>query len=95
MLEASKQYRIVAKEVWYYNINELLGADAQYYTAAPSPSMIWEDYFPAPGGHSFLQINGQDIDWDPFSNYETGHTYTIIYIGAGTPIEMEKLSSVT
>jgi hypothetical protein len=56
-----------------------------YYTTNPN-EWIWLNHFPAPGGHSFLQINGADVDWGPFSNGDTGHTYSIDYIGQGAPI---------
>ena len=48
--------------------------------------MIWTNAFPAPDGHSFLQINDQDVSWGPFSNYSTGHTDSINYVGQGLPI---------
>jgi hypothetical protein len=44
----------------------------------------WVSYTYA--GQSFLQINGASIDWGPFSNGDTGHTYTIHYTGTGAPI---------
>jgi len=36
--------------------------------------------YPAPDGHSFLQINGADVNWEPISNGNTVHKYSIIYI---------------
>jgi len=80
ILEYGKLYRIVADEVWWYDWDLNLAADAQYYTTG-SNSWHWTNFFPAPGGHSFLQINGQDVDWGAFSNGDTGHTYTIYYTG--------------
>jgi hypothetical protein len=87
ILEDGKLYRIVADEIWWYNdtFNNLV-ADAQYYTTDPSNNWYWGNHFPAPGGHSFLQINGQDVDWGPFSNGDTGHAYTIYYAGEGATI---------
>jgi len=89
-LEYGKLYRIVADEVWWYNntINNL-AADAQYYTTDHSNSWNWGNHFRAPDGHSFLRISGQDVDWGPFSNGDTGHTYTIYYTGEGAAITFE------
>lgn len=81
MLESGELYRIVANENWWYNVTYNLAADAQYYTDDPSDSWDWVNHFPAPGGASFLQINGQNVTWGPFSNGDTGHTYTIYYAG--------------
>ena len=80
------QYRIVASERWWYNWLNNLAADAQYYTTDPINSDYWGNNFTAPGGASFLQINGQNVTWGPFSNGDTGHTYTIYYTGSGTPL---------
>jgi len=86
VLENGKQYRIVAEEIWWYNKPANLAADAQYYTTNASDHWNWGNHFPAPGGHSFLTINGEDIDWGPFSNGDTGHRYTIYLIGSGFPL---------
>lgn len=90
ILESGIQYRIVAKEIfWYYYPGSgNLAADAQYYTTSWS-SWIWNNYFPAPDGHSFLQINGMDVNWGPFSNGDTGHTYSIYYTGNGAAITLQ------
>jgi len=80
-LKDGELYRIVADENWWYNYTFNLAADAQYYTTDGSDSWDWASYATAPGGHSFLQINAQDVDWGPFSNGDTGHTYTIYYTG--------------
>lgn len=76
-------YRIVAEEIWWYNYPAYLAADAQYYTTDNSSAWHWGNHFPAPDGHSFLQINREDVDWGPFSNgyWEPtrGHSYTIYY----------------
>jgi len=85
-LEYGEVYRIVAEEVWWYNWDNNLAADAQYYTTSSLDSWDWVNYFPAPDGHSFLQINGEDVNWGPFSNGSTGHRYTIYYTGEGTPL---------
>lgn len=81
-LEAG-EYRIVAEEAWWYNYSAYLAADAQYYTTDNSSAWDWGNYFPAPGGHSFLQIMREDVDWGPFSNGywdpTRGHSYTIFY----------------
>ena len=47
---------------------------------------MWATWSPAPNSHSFLQINGNDVYWGPFSNGDTGHTYTLMYTGNGEPI---------
>jgi len=86
VLRDGKMYSIVASEIWWYNYPENLAADAYYYTTDFSNSWNWGNFFPAPDGHSFLQINGEDVDWGPFSNGDTGHTYKIYYTGEGTPI---------
>lgn len=85
-LEDGKSYRIVAEGRWWYNEPSNLAADAQYYTTDGSGSWDWTNHFTAPGGHSFLQINEQDVDWGAFSNGDTGHTYTIYYTGAEAAI---------
>ena len=87
MLEDGKLDRIVADEVWWWDNTTNLCADAQYYTENSSNSWYWGTPISiAPGGHSFLQIDGQDVDWGPFSNGDTGHTYTHYYTGGGAPI---------
>jgi len=81
VLEVGREYRIVAYGVfwsspppfWYH-------ADAQYYTTDS-----WVTYA-KPDGHSFLQINGMDVDWGMWSNTPYYHTYSIYRIGAGAPI---------
>jgi len=73
------EYRIVAREIWWYNYSAYLAADVQYYTTDNSSALYWGNHFPAPGGHSFLQIMSEDVDWGPFSNGDTWHTYTIFY----------------
>jgi hypothetical protein len=85
-LDVGKEYRIVAQGTWLYNEPSNLAADAQYYTTNFTNSVYWGIYSAAPGGHSFLQINNLDVNWGPFSDGETGHTYTIYYTGNGSPI---------
>jgi hypothetical protein len=85
-LEYGKLYRIVADEVWWYNWDNNLAADAQYYTTDPSDSWNWKNYLPAPNGHSFLQIDGEDVNWGPFSNGDNGHRYTVYCIGDGVSV---------
>lgn len=85
-LEYGEIYRIVAQETFLYDDVALLAADAQYYTTDPTDPWNWGNHFLCPGGHSFLQINGGDVDWGPFSNGDTGHTYSIYYSGEGAPI---------
>jgi len=89
VLEAGIQYHIVATEMFWYNRPANLGADAYYYTTDPSDSWIWGNHFhwPAiPPYRSFLQIDGKDINWGPFSNGDTGHTYSIYLVGKGAAI---------
>jgi len=82
-----KQYRIIASDRWWYSRpNESnLAADAQYYTTNWTDSWNWGNYFKN-DSHSFLQINANDVNWGPFSNGDTGHTYTILYTGQEAPI---------
>jgi hypothetical protein len=84
-LQLGVTYEIVASQAWWYNYPSNLAADAQYYTTNSSDSWDWYNYY-KPGTHSFLQINGTDVDWGPFSNGDTGHTYTIYFMGQGGPI---------
>ena len=89
ILDAFIQYRVVAKEVFYYSRPSYLAADAQYYTTDPVHDWNWYNYFPAPDGHSFLQIDEKDVDWGPFSNgvwQDGGHEYSIYYEGTGAAI---------
>jgi len=85
VLASGISYRIVAAEMWFYDNSSWLAADAQYYTNSSISTWDWLNHY-RPGSHSFLQINGTDVDWGPFSNGDTGHTYSIYYNGAGAPI---------
>jgi hypothetical protein len=87
-LQSGTTYRIVASEIFWYDYANHLQADAMYYTTATS-EWNWVNHFPAPDGHSFLQMNGADVNWGPFSNGDTGHTYSIEYIGQGAPITFQ------
>lgn len=89
ILMSGIQYRIVAKEIFFYLYSPMgsLAADAQYYTTSWS-GWIWNNYY-APDGHSFLQINGNDVNWGPFSNGDTGHTYSIYYTGNNAAITFQ------
>lgn len=85
VLASGISYRIQASEAWFYDYPNLLAADAQYYTTSSIDTWDWlNDY--RPGSHSFLQINGTDVDWGSFSNGDTNHTYSIYYSGADAPI---------
>lgn len=86
VLESGRMYRIVADEVFSYGYP--YEADAMYYTTNPE-GWQWTNHFPAPDGHSFLQIDGQDIDWGPFSNGDTSHTYTTYMMGAGESLTFQ------
>jgi len=83
-LEAGREYRIVASEIFWYDVAANLAADANYYTTDPTNVWDWVSY--AYAGQSFLQINGASVDWGSFSNGDTGHTYTIFYTGTGAPL---------
>lgn len=85
-LANSVKYRIEVSEVFNYDKPHNLAADAMYYTTQYPSSWNWGNHFPAPDGHSFLQINGADVNWGPFSNGDQYHTYTHMYTGAGAPI---------
>jgi hypothetical protein len=78
-------YRIEASQVWFYDYPDYLAADAQYYTNSSIDTWDWVNHF-LPGSHSFLQINGHDVDWGPFSNGDTNHTYNSYYIGQSASI---------
>ncbi len=81
--------RIEAEGIWWYDSGENLAADAQYYTTDYSNSWIWGNYFPAPDGHSFLQIDQEDVNWGTFSNGQddnTGHKYVIFLQSTGEPL---------
>lgn len=89
LLDAGTTYRIVASQVWLYDNSDYLAADAQYYTTSSVDTWDWLNYAQAPGGGSFLQINGQNVTWGPFSNGDTNHTYSIYYIGQGAPLTLQ------
>ncbi len=98
-------YRIRVTGTWfdaYYPSEDLTQtnfADAQYYTTPPYDTTpgnayywIWDQFF-QPDSHSFLQIDGQDVNWGPFSNggWDSvigwfGHEYEIYYTGQGKSI---------
>jgi len=86
VLRSGVLYRIEVREIWWYDYDENLAADAMYYTTSALDSWDWVNHFPAPDGHSFLQINSLDVDWGPFSNGDTGHTYSISFVGNGTKV---------
>jgi hypothetical protein len=87
VLESGREYTILVGGRWFYNYSANLAADAQYYTTDPTDPVTWLNNFPAPSGHSFLQINDKDVSWGPFSNGDTsGHTYTTSITGAGEAI---------
>jgi len=88
-LTAGREYRIKVREIFWYNKPANLAADAMYYTTSGANDWQWVNHKHAPGGHSFVQINGMDVNWGPFSNGDTGHTYSIIYTGAGVPLTFQ------
>jgi hypothetical protein len=97
VLNYGGSYRVVAAEVWYYNNPGNLAADAMYYTTDPSDTVYWGNYAAAPGGGSFLQINGQNVSWGPFVNGAVssgGHTYTVYLTGAGAALTFKLVDLV-
>jgi hypothetical protein len=74
-LTSDKLYRIVATERYWLDHTDIKG-DAMYWSTSLT-DWWWTSHEPEPDGHSFLQIDGQDINWGPFSNGNTGHTYEI------------------
>lgn len=89
ILESGKNYLIVAYEIFWYDYENNLAADAQYYTTSALDHWNWENYLPAPDGHSFLQVDGADQDWGPFSNGDSGHTYYLNYVGTGAEVTFQ------
>ena len=85
-LASGEIYRIVASEIFWYDPPNNLAADAYFYTTDGSDHWNWGSHLPCPGGQSFLQIDGASVNWGPFSNGDTGHTYTYYYTGTGAPI---------
>lgn len=86
VLEAGKSFVIQVAEIWFYDYDANLAADAMYYTASPSDSWDWPSYSALAGNHSFLQIDGNDVNWGPFSNGGSGHKYAIAYNGTGAAL---------
>jgi hypothetical protein len=90
VLDAGVSYRIVAMNPWLYNVGDNVAADAMFYTTNSSSNVFWGGvHFPCPGGHSFLQVSGQDWNWGPFSDGETNHTYTKYSVGNGTAVTFQ------
>ena len=87
-LTSGTEYQIVASTIFWYNYSGNLQADAQYYST-DTADYNWTNYDQTPNGHSFLQINGSDVNWGAFSNAETNHTYSISFIGTGNPITFQ------
>ncbi len=88
VLISGEQYTVVVSDRWWYSkpSEDNLAADAMYYTTDYTDSWDWVNHFAAPDGHSFLQIDGQDVDWGLFSNGDTNHTYSINYTGQGAAL---------
>jgi len=91
-LESGEIYLIVASEIFWLDplTDQYYVADAMYYQGTPGGTDSW-NWNPAlvnsaPGGQSFLQIDGASVNWGPFSNGDTGHMYTYYYTGTGAPI---------
>jgi hypothetical protein len=88
ILEMGKQYTINATSCFWYNASSGFQADAQYYTTSNN-GWYWDNNLSLANGHSFLQINGTDANWGPFSNGETGHEYSITYSGQGSALTFQ------
>jgi len=86
VLEAGTSYVIQAQEIWFYDYDNNFAADAMYYTTNASDSWDWQSHNALPNGHSFLQIDSNDVNWGAFSNGDTGHKYTIAYTGGGAAL---------
>lgn len=99
VLEAGREYLIEIQGTFAsYNMSGITeyAMDAYYYSIIMEPSgdepdiWVWDNHHPAPDGHSFVQIDGSDVNWGPFNNGVTspwgGHEYSIVYTGAGAPI---------
>jgi len=91
ILEEGMTYRIQVAEMFCYNAPSNFAADAMYYTTDASNSWDWASYSTIEGGHSFLQIDGKDVNWGAFSNGATGHTYSINYVGQGRALSFQIL----
>ncbi|EMR73720.1 hypothetical protein MCGE09_00491, partial [Thaumarchaeota archaeon SCGC AB-539-E09] len=85
VLITGKLYYIEADEIFWYDQSGYFAADAQYYTTDNTNAWQWVNHYAVPES-SFLQINGESVNWGPFSNGDTGHTYSIEYIGEGEAI---------
>lgn len=85
VLEQGVSYRIEAEGMWFYDNPNSLAADAQYFTNSSLDTWDWLNHFQN-DSHSFLHIDGQDVDWGPFSNGDTGHTYSLYYTGEDASI---------
>jgi hypothetical protein len=92
-LVSGTEYRIVVSYRFWYNADAdaMVQADAQYYTNATAQYDLtnWDNHYPAPNGHSFLQINGTDVNWGAFSNGDANHTYSIAYTGQNASISFQ------
>jgi hypothetical protein len=89
VLQTGGYYRIVAMNPWEWQV-DWGAADAMYFTTDYANNVYWGGvYSPCPGNHSFLQVSGQDVNWGPFSDGETNHTYTIHRAGNGTAVTFQ------
>jgi len=88
-LQAGLVYRVVVNGSWLYDRDANLAADAMYYTTDYNDSWMWGNYFALPNNESFLQVNGQNVNWGPFSNGDTGHTYVTILNGDGRSVSFQ------
>jgi hypothetical protein len=86
VLEAGTSYVVQVQEIWFYDYDNNFAADAMYYTTDASDSWDWLNHIALSNGHSFLQIDGNDVNWGAFSNGDTGHKYTIAYTGGGAAL---------
>lgn len=86
VLQSGVNYRVVVNDSWVYDALANLGADAQYYTTDYHNTWMWGNYHALPNNESFLQIDGQNVNWGPFSNGDTGHTYVTNLTGEGKSV---------
>ena len=87
ILQNGEPYKITSREVFWYNYAANLAADSMYYTTDPSDHWNWGSY--AYAGHSFLQVDGGDVDFGDFRNGDMGHYYSAIIIGKGAQITLQ------
>ena len=100
-LEAGENYRIEVNGTYTYWPEQLPAAgiaDAKYslrpegsFNPGPGPQWISGDDLPAPWTHyKELLVNGSSQAW---GTYTPTHTYSIEYVGTGSPVSFNILDS--